>query len=308
MFRFAPPSPLPLPAPVLRRMDRAYAAMLAPPGMPVPDFCQPAGEPALVSPDSLSWRIFKNPISLFIGGVTAVILELAQPGVRTGVWEHSSFRRDPVRRLQRTGMAATITVYSARSVAETMIAGVVRMHDKVSGETPGGHAYRANDTGLLDWVQATASYGFINAYSAFVRELTPAERDQLHGEAKTAARLYGATGAPASEAECLALFDAMAPQLEASDIAFEFLDILNGAPALPWGLRPLQPMLIRAAVTLTPAWVRERLGLVDSHGLRGWERPLVRQAAGISDTLCLPSSPAVQACLRLGLPQDYLYR
>jgi len=29
-----------------------------------------------VSPESVSWRVFKNPLSLFIGGVAAVIMEL----------------------------------------------------------------------------------------------------------------------------------------------------------------------------------------------------------------------------------------
>jgi hypothetical protein len=42
------------------------------------DFLRPAGEAALVSPDSVSWRVFKNPLSLFIGGVAAVIMELAE--------------------------------------------------------------------------------------------------------------------------------------------------------------------------------------------------------------------------------------
>ena len=40
----------------------------------------------------MSWRVFKNPLSLFIGGITAVIMELAEPRVRTGVWEHTTFR------------------------------------------------------------------------------------------------------------------------------------------------------------------------------------------------------------------------
>jgi uncharacterized protein (DUF2236 family) len=62
------------------------------------DFLRPAGEAALVSPDSVSWRVFKNPLSLFIGGVAAVILELAEPRVHTGVWEHITFRTDPIRR------------------------------------------------------------------------------------------------------------------------------------------------------------------------------------------------------------------
>ena len=55
-----------------------------------------------MSSDSVSWRVFKNPLSLFIGGVAAVIMELAEPRVRTGVWEHTTFRLDPIRRLRRT--------------------------------------------------------------------------------------------------------------------------------------------------------------------------------------------------------------
>jgi uncharacterized protein (DUF2236 family) len=34
----------------------------------------------------------QEPLSLFIGGVTAITMELAEPCVRTGVWEHTSFR------------------------------------------------------------------------------------------------------------------------------------------------------------------------------------------------------------------------
>ena len=227
-------------------------------------FVEPAGEHALVPPDSVSWRIFKNPVTLFIGGVAAVILELAEPAVRTGVWEHTDFRRDPMRRLERTGLAAMVTVYSARSVAEPMIAGVVRMHDRVEGVTPTGEPYRANDPKLLRWVQATAAYGFIEAYSRYGRALTPAEIDQAYAEGAPAAALYGAHDAPRSDAERQALFDAMRGRLEPSPILFEFLEIMRAAPIAPWPLRPVQWLLIRAAVDLTPGWVRERLGLGDA--------------------------------------------
>ena len=67
-------------------------------------------------------------------------------------------------------------------------------------------------------------------------------------------------------------------------------------------------MLVRAAVEMTPEWVRQRLGLSTAHGLRAWERPLVRQAGRLADRIMLRASPAVQSCLRLGLPADYLYR
>ncbi|MFI5033832.1 MAG: oxygenase MpaB family protein, partial [Reyranellales bacterium] len=211
-------------------------------------FVEPAGEHALVSPDSVSWRIFKNPVTLFIGGVAAVILELAEPAVRTGVWEHTDFRRDPVRRLERTGLAAMVTIYAARSVAEPMIANVVRMHEKVAGITPTGEPYRANHPTLLRWVQATAAYGFIEAYSRYARTLTSAEIDQAYAEGAPAAALYGAHDSPRSDAERQVLFDGMRGRLEPSPILFEFLDIMHRAPIVPWLLRPVQWLLIRAAV------------------------------------------------------------
>ncbi|MBB4004663.1 oxygenase MpaB family protein [Aurantimonas endophytica] len=102
------------------------------------DFSNPAGEPALAPVDGVTWRGFANPISRFIGGVAAALLELAEPSVRTGVWDHSSFQNDSGMRLRRTGVAAMMTVYGPRSEAETLIARVVRMHGHVQGTTPGG--------------------------------------------------------------------------------------------------------------------------------------------------------------------------
>jgi uncharacterized protein (DUF2236 family) len=275
---------------------------------PSADFDRPAGEPALADPASVSWRIFKNPVALFVGGVAAVLLELAEPSVRTGVWEHTDFRRDPVRRLERTGLAAMVTVYGARSVAERMIAGVVARHERVQGTTPDGEAYRANDPRLLTWVQATAAFGFIEAYRHFVRPLSAAEIDRAYAEGAPAAALYGAQDAPRSDAERRALFEAMRPRLEPSPIVFEFLAIMRAAPIVPWPLRPAQRLLIRAAVDVVPYWARERLGLGPALGLRGWERRLVRGLGAIADRVVLPGSPAVQSCLRLGLPAGYLYR
>jgi uncharacterized protein (DUF2236 family) len=245
---------------------------------------------------------------MFVGGVVAVILELAEPAVRTGVWEHSSFRTDPVRRLQRTGQAAMVTVYGARSTAEAMIASVVRLHDRIAGETPAGEAYRANDVGLLTWVQATAAFGFAAAYDAYVRPLGGEELNRLYVEGMPAACLYGALDAPTSDREREVLFESMRRRLEPSPIIFEFLTIMRDAPAVPVSLRPIQRLLVRAAVEITPRWVRRRLGLTAAYGLGPGEKLLVRRVARLSDKLMLGSSPAVQSCLRLGLPADYLYR
>jgi len=277
-------------------------------GEPRLDFRRPAGEPALAAPDSVSWRVFKNPIALFVGGVAAVILELAEPRVRTGVWEHSSFRTDPLRRLKRTGLAAMVTVYGARSAAEAMIAGVRRMHDRVTGDTPAGAAYQANDVALLDWVQATASFGFLEAYHAYVRPLDAADRDRFYAEAAPAAVLYGAVGAPASAAEWEARLAAMLPNLERHEIVLEFLDLMRKTAILPVPLRGLQGALIRAAVAITPPPVREVVGLGAEWDLGPIEGRLVRLAGAAADRLPVKGTPAVEACLRMGLPGDYLYR
>ena len=211
--------------------------------------------------DSVSWRIFKNPVSLFIGGVSAVILELAEPRVRSGVWDHTSFRTDPLTRLRRTGAAAMITVYGARSQAEAMISGVVRRHGHVTGVTPAGIAYEANDPVLLDWVQATAAFGFIEAYNRFARPLSAADENRAYAEGVEGARLYGAVNTPRSRTELDAQFEAMRPHLEASPIVHEFLDIMRRAPIMPLLLRPVQNMMLRAAVDMVPDWTKKLLGL-----------------------------------------------
>lgn len=300
-------SPLPLPGPLSRRLDLFALKLSQPKGMTF-DFSTPQGEPALVPADSVSWQVFKNPVTVFIGGIAAVLLELAEPHVRDGVWQHSSFRTDALTRMQRTGLAAMITVYGAASRAEAMIEGVNRRHGSVTGLTAEGKPYRADDPILLDWVQATAAFGFMEAYHRYARPLSDEARNRFLAEGKAAADLYGATNAPVSVSEMNMLFDVMRPRLVKTEIVFEFLDIVGKVPALPAALRPFQKLLITAAVELLPGWVRDRLGLRQSWSLTPMQRALVKAAAFGAERIMLPSSAPVQACRRLGLPDTYLYR
>lgn len=295
-----------LPRSVQLSLASTAGALLQPPQGPQIDFSRPFGEEALVSPDSISWRIFKNPIALMVGGIAAVILELAEPAVRTGVWQHSSFLKDPVGRLRRTGMAAMVTVYGARSISEPMIRGVVRMHARVAGETPAGEAFSANDARLLRWVHATASFGFGEAYNRYVSPLSQLDFDRLYREGAPTARLYGAYDAPRSGAGVHALFDSMQGRLEPSDIVFEFLRIMRVAPMVPTPLRWIQPLLVSAAVELIPDWIRACLGLTACHGLRVPQTLMVRLAGALSDKIVIPDSPPTLSCQRLGLPKAYL--
>lgn len=266
---------------------------------PVIDFSKPHGEPALTPPDSVSWIVFENPVSLFIGGITAVLLELAEPQVRSGVWDHTTFRTDPLKRMRRTGLAAMVTVYGARSQAERMIAGVRRMHDQVQGQTPDGTPYRANDPELLRWVHATAAYGFLEAYHTYVKPLPPADRDQYYAEGAPVAQLYGAQNAPASEHELTALFQSMHPRLEPSPIIFEFLEIMHRLPLLPGPLHFLNGPLIRAAIHLLPSNIRQTLGLDHLTAPHPLGQRLIRSIAQGFEKLHPASTPAAQARARV---------
>ena len=86
------------------RLERMILSLTDPPGRAQHiSYLEPAGNPGIFGPDSVSWRVLSNPVTVFIGGVTAVLFELAEPRVRSGVWEHTDFRRDPVARMRRTG-------------------------------------------------------------------------------------------------------------------------------------------------------------------------------------------------------------
>ena len=193
--------------------------------------------------------------------MTAVLLELGELRVRTGVWEHTRFRDEPLARLRRTGHAAMMTTFAARSRAQALIAKVNRGHARIGGHTPDGTPYRADDVELLTWVQATASFGFLEAYRRCVRPLPASERDAWYAENQPGARLYGVVRPPVDEASLLQLFETMRPSLEPSPIVHEFLAIMGRMPLLPVIARPLQRLLVRAAVQCLPAWARVRLEL-----------------------------------------------
>lgn len=304
-------TPIVFPPLLQRKLEDAAKGFLEPANSNYPvDFLRPTGEAALVALDSVSWLVFKNPIALFVGGITAVILELAEPRVREGVWKHTNFKSDPLLRLKRTGLAAMVTVYGARSHAEAMIAGVRKIHDRIGGITPTGQPYHADDPELLNWVHATATFGFLQAYNTYVRPLSVQERNSFYAEGQVSANLFGALSAPTSEQEVTDLFNEMHNKLEASPIIFDFLNIMRHAPILPLPghLRVIQEVLVMSAIELVPQQIRERLALTRPWTASSWQISTTRCAARAADKVLLRSLPAAQACLRMGLPEDYLYR
>ena len=272
------------------------------------DFANPVGAPALQSPDSVQWRVFKNPIALGIGGVAAVLMEFADPRIRSGVWDHSTYKADPIGRSMRTGIAAMVGCYGPADAARQVIAGVNRMHVRVKGTTPGGEAYKAMDTELLDWVAATAAYGFVTAYDRFVAPLSDADKARYFRDGATVGRLYGARVIPASAAEFMAMMEKLSPRFEPHTINTEFLDIIQSGKAAPGTPKFLHRALGRAAVSILPPLVREKLALGPQYDLKLSDRIALQLVGRLAERRPDLSSPACQSSVRLGLPADFLYR
>jgi uncharacterized protein (DUF2236 family) len=272
------------------------------------DYSRPAGEPAFLHPGSVHWRIYKNPIALAVGGVAAVLLEFADPRIRSGVWDHSTYKADPIGRSKRTGVAAMVGVYGPRSAARRVIQGVGNMHAKVNGATPGGEAYRALDPELLDWVSATAAYGFLNAYDRFVEPVSEADKTRFYAEGVQVAALYGVRRSPRSTEDFMAMMRDLAPRFEPHPIVEEFLAIIQSGRAAPGTPKFLHRALAHAAVSLLPPLVRGKLALGRDFDLTFAERTALRLAGALANRRGSPGSPPRQASLRLGLPSDFLYR
>jgi len=272
------------------------------------DFAAPVGEPALLAPDSVQWRIYKNPIALGIGGIAAVLLEFAEPRIRSGVWDHSTYKADPIGRSRRTGLVAMLACYGPASSAKAVIGQVNRMHGKVKGETPGGTRYRALDPLLLDWVAATASYGFLMAYDRFVYPLSNADKDRFMADGDAIGREFGARHTPPTVGDFMAMMDELEPHFEPHSIIFEFLDIIQSGRAAPGVPRFLHRAIARASVSLLPSHIRRTLELGPRYDLTRLDRSALRIAGRLADRHVDRAAPHCQASVRLGLPHDFLFR
>ncbi len=288
----------------MKLLDPGMASYL---GWPI-DYTRPLGEPAFAAPDSISWQVFKNPVALAVGGVCAVLLEFADARIRSGVWDHSTFKTDPVGRSKRTGIAAMVGVFGPQSAARRVIQGVTNMHTRVEGQTPRGQPYRALDPELLNWVSATASYGFLMAYHRFVRPLNDADMSRFFAEGQPVARLYGVTTPLGSLADFELMLARLSPGFESHPIITEFLDIMMSGRAAPGLPAILQRPLVQAAVDLLPAEVCNQLELKSPYTLKPTGRAFVKAAGQLADRLPDLSSPAAGAAQRLGLPADFVWK
>jgi uncharacterized protein (DUF2236 family) len=223
------------------------------------------------SPESMVRRLGNSPVTPFLGGGAAVLLQVAHPLVACGVVDHSGYDRDLWRRLARTLQALYLISFGDRREAERAGAAVQAVHARVHGCTseqlgpfPPGTPYSATDPELMRWVHATLVYSSLDAYERFVQPLTLGEKQQYHEEMNVVARLFG-TPADVLAGSYRELRDYFEAQVGSDTIvvtrpARQVAQVILAAP-LPAPLRLLAPAHRLATSRILPARLRCQYGL-----------------------------------------------
>ncbi|MBE7638665.1 DUF2236 domain-containing protein [Sneathiella sp. P13V-1] len=188
----------------------------------------PKGDPGLFGPDSACWQVHRDFTSMLSGGFSALLLQMLHPLALAGVWDHSNFRDDMLGRLKRTAQFVAATTFGNTEDANTLIAKVRAIHEKVEGLAPDGRPYSAMDPELLSWVHVAESYSFLNARQLFFTpKLSPADQDRYFKEYAHVARELGAENVPTSVKEIEEYLQKKIPELVYDDRTAEVFQILS---------------------------------------------------------------------------------
>jgi uncharacterized protein (DUF2236 family) len=200
--------------------------------------------------------------SMFIGGLSALLLQSLHPLAMAGVEQHSGFRGDPWGRLARTSRFLALTTYGTAADARRQIRTVRAVHRHVEGIAPDGRPYSAGDPHLLTWVHLCEVTSFLRAYQRYGADtLDDDAADEYVAQAGRVARELGAVDLPSTVAELHAMLDAYRPELAGTPAARETARYLALNPPVPAAARPVYLPIAAAAIGLLPVWARWPLRL-----------------------------------------------
>lgn len=242
----------------------------------------PASDEALFRRGSVIRRVHGDVTSMMVGGIAALLTQMLHPKALAGVWDHSDVHEDMLGRLRRTARFIAKTTFGHHDVALAAIAKVNAIHEQVSGTLPGGGEYRATDPRLLAWVHVAGAINFLYGWRRYAEpRMSRADQDTYFAESGEIARLLNADPVPRTRLEAERLIGDFQAELRSDDRTRAFRDLVLKAPAPSIGERPVQLLLMNAAVDLMPEFAREMHGLS-----RPLLRPAVRGATyGLAQTI-----------------------
>ena len=213
------------------------------------------------TPEDPIWRVHADA-AMFPGGIRALLLQSLHPLAMAGVAGHSGFKGDPWGRLQRTSEFLATTTFGTIEHAETQIARVRAIHERVRGKAPDGRPYAASDPHLLRWVHVTEVDSFLASFQRYAAEpLSPDEADRYVEQTAVVARRLGVVDPPLTTAQLASVIESYRPELESTAASRDAARFLLLHPPLPIAAKPGYAALAAGAVALLPRWARRPLRL-----------------------------------------------
>ncbi|WP_327302330.1 oxygenase MpaB family protein [Streptomyces sp. NBC_01298] len=207
-------------------------------------------------------RTVHGDASMFIGGLSALLLQSLHPLAMTAVAAHSGFRGDPWGRLQRTSTFLAVTTYGTAGDAQLAVDRVRAVHERVRGTTAAGEPYRAADPHLLGWVHAAEVDSFLRAHERFgAHPLDAAGYDAYVADTARVATALGVLDPPRDRVSLRALLARYRPELRATPEALDAARFILRDPPLPRPARAPYALLAANAIALLPPWAPGMLGL-----------------------------------------------
>ncbi|MDP1528359.1 MAG: oxygenase MpaB family protein [Rhodoferax sp.] len=236
---------------------------------------------ALFAPDSVAWRVNGDIVTMMIGGVSGLLLQMLHPAVLAGVWDHSDFRSDMHGRLRRTAKFIAVTTYDHAKHGTAAIDRVRGIHDRIGGTLPDGTTYQAGDPALLAWVHVTEAISFLNAWIRYAEpDMSAADQDQYFAEMAVVAERLGTDPVPHDRASAEALIQSMRPALSVDARTREVARLVLNQSVGAILTDAASGVVMRAGVDLLPDWARAM------HGLKTPPSPIIRAAGhGLARTL-----------------------
>lgn len=233
-------------------------------------------------PQTLVWQVNRERIS-YLGGLRAILMQLAHPAVAQGVADHSNFQQDPLGRFVRTMSVVQDILFGPPDAAIKAATRVYAKHARVSGSIPHpqplpqrgrgvfsplpagegagvraeGH-YSALDPELLLWVYATLIDSLMFIYDEILPPLGEDKWARLYDEGRPFAYLFGVPDAvlPPTLDAFRSYVRGMVNTVEVTDTAREMARAVIRSPHPIFGVSNT----VLAAGTL-PESLREAFGL-----------------------------------------------
>lgn len=240
-------------------LTRATLSMFEHAPYPLEHTLEYDGDPGLLGPGSVSWRVIADPAA-FVGGVRGLLIQAAHPEVVAGVDQHSRYRDDPLGRLSRTSAYVTATTFGAAPEVAEAVRQVRRAHAFVKGVSSRGIRYDAADPGHSAWVHNALTDSFLTTNQHYSdHPLTIVEANRFVEEQTRIGDLLGADPMPDTAAR-LSEWVADHPEIGPSPEMEKVVDFLTDPPLTP-AIKIGYMVILEAAVATLPDRLQQILGL-----------------------------------------------